>query len=851
MLLSCLPSLEKEFSEIIKKNKQTNKQTSMMATSTYIRTVFVIVAQILTLLNGNKNICAHGSSLLAVTPSLTRCVVDGSSANQKRQCQRKLQALLSIPPSNSDVDTQALEASVTCVKACRCLSSNPTPNTPIATTLPPDDDGNCPCADTTANVKPTCVTLQAPIRITVKKSHVTAVYPLRYVRAFNDGPTERVTITGGTSGEKRKCADGAHDDHPTCGWHYDPSTGQRTADSQGFCCECSASQGWSETWHGQHGDKTRANINCGFFQQGLYFSGVPGSAHCLYFSELWHQGYEAEAPFVRFTVNVNVNASGSHGMKTLALSPDNPTKVMDDGSVEARLKGDLAGYRSLPALQHKYVMVPFPKGMSPGDVLRTGTEAWTILDRDQVSVDGSQCDRVGTSFTAFRYQSGACERPVGACLANQIIDITKRDEQRVENGLAPLHKLSRYGATNASAWVNTAGTARLELGVVVPDAAESIVTLTIDADDLAYVVNRSPGRILDARVTGFGRAAIGTAPAGVFYFESMAGDGYLMVAVENTGTLAADFLVTASNCSAGVLKGSLLARPMSIGPGATELLGGSGDDGWRLRMATSAAGLHNCTVQLRDSLGVLIDEESVVFGTNATLFDTAPVHAGNAAAATGPNSPPGPPPDCKAKCPKLYNVVCHALHGCWERFFIIVAVMMLAVAIVGFMVRALLRAPCCIGKLAWRSAAYAVRDNSGVTTAAEVETKRREPPPPPPRKSFWRERRLSAKAPDPATRRAALRFLHLSTSGASKPAPFGVRMPGESYCLAVSALPEAGGFVVTLPAGREFQLIAWCSTRDSHVNLERAIPLCTGDRLWLTNVQAASLLDAPRRVCLN
>ena len=91
----------------------------MMVASTYIRTVFVIVAHILTLLNGNKNICAHGSSLLAVTPSLTRCVVDGSSANQNRQCQRKLQALLSIPPSNSDVDTQALEASVTCVKACR------------------------------------------------------------------------------------------------------------------------------------------------------------------------------------------------------------------------------------------------------------------------------------------------------------------------------------------------------------------------------------------------------------------------------------------------------------------------------------------------------------------------------------------------------------------------------------------------------------------------------------------------------------------------------------------------------------------------------------------------------------
>jgi len=40
--------------------------------------------------------------------------------------------------------------------------------------------------------------------------------------------------------------DGEFEEHPTCGWYY--LAGAKQPDSQGFKCECSASQIWDETF---------------------------------------------------------------------------------------------------------------------------------------------------------------------------------------------------------------------------------------------------------------------------------------------------------------------------------------------------------------------------------------------------------------------------------------------------------------------------------------------------------------------------------------------------------------------------------------------------------------------------
>lgn len=786
---------------------------------------------------------AAASPLLAVTPELRRCVVssaeDGAAS---RTCSRKLLALLSIPPTESTGAT--LEAAVNCVKACRCPDATRSEDGPIAATLPPDENGACPCA----GAEPACVPLAAPLRIKVRKSPVVATYPLRYVRAFNDGPVEHVTLTGGTT-EAARCNDNAASDHPTCGWFHEQDTGQRVLDSQGFCCECTARQGWEHTWSGSS-EQTRANLNCGFFQQGLYAGGVPGSAHCLWYSELWYQGYQVEAPFVRFTVDVDVTMPDLRNA-TLVLAPSDPVQRLQDGTVEARLKGDLAGYRSLPNLQGRFAMVPFPKGQAPSAVLGAGTANWMILEAYQVSLDGTACDRVGTSFTAFRYHPGACDRPVGACLGNQLKDLREQDVERVRNGLAPTHSLARYGASGATASLNQnsegMGNERIELGVAVPDAAESLVTLMLDADDLTYVVNRAPGRIVDASVAGFGHTS-SAVPAGVFYFESMAGDGYLSVVVQNTGSILADFLVSAPRCTVGVLHGSLLARFVSVAAGATELLGGSGDDGWRLRMATSAAGLHNCTVQLRDSLGVVVDEKVVVFGTNATRFDAAPVLQEGRQAATGPNTREAPP-SCTAMCPRLYDIPCHVVHGCWTRFFIFLALMAACAAAVALAYRMAVRTPGCLCGYAWRSAAYLT--SKGERQAATLPT---HAPPPQPEPSPQRASGAPRASPQSvkggcSATNNEVKFLHLM---GGTPPPFGLQHVGPTFCVAVTCAIAKDAFVeIVLPPGRMHQHVAWDAVRGAHVALPSPAVLRAEKLVVPSRKALVALRSMPRCACLN
>lgn len=64
-------------------------------------------------------------------------------------------------------------------------------------------------------------------------------------------------------------------------------------------------------------------------------------------------------------------------------------------------------------LQHpspKLLMIPRPRaGQTLPDVLNNRT-AWMLVDRSLISFDGTQCDRVGTSFTAFKYHTDRCKR---------------------------------------------------------------------------------------------------------------------------------------------------------------------------------------------------------------------------------------------------------------------------------------------------------------------------------------------------------------------------------------------------------------------------------------------------------
>jgi hypothetical protein len=61
-------------------------------------------------------------------------------------------------------------------------------------------------------------------------------------------------------------------------------------------------------------------------------------------------------------------------------------------------------------ISSKLLMIPRPvPPQRLSDVLANRTN-WMLVDRSLVSFDGTQCDKVGTSFTAFRYHSDRCKR---------------------------------------------------------------------------------------------------------------------------------------------------------------------------------------------------------------------------------------------------------------------------------------------------------------------------------------------------------------------------------------------------------------------------------------------------------
>ena len=44
-------------------------------------------------------------------------------------------------------------------------------------------------------------------------------------------------------------------------------------------------------------------------------------------------------------------------------------------------------------------------GYTPQQVLTSSTEQWMMVDKSAVSLDGTTCNKVGTSYTAFQYQN--------------------------------------------------------------------------------------------------------------------------------------------------------------------------------------------------------------------------------------------------------------------------------------------------------------------------------------------------------------------------------------------------------------------------------------------------------------
>ena len=77
--------------------------------------------------------------------------------------------------------------------------------------------------------------------------------------------------------------------------------------------------------------------------------------------------------------------------------------------------------------------------------VRSGVSKWLLVDKTAVTRDGTVCNKIGTSYTAFRNQQGACRSTAGSCLRNQLEDFQLADEQRIQRGETPVHLVTAFG----------------------------------------------------------------------------------------------------------------------------------------------------------------------------------------------------------------------------------------------------------------------------------------------------------------------------------------------------------------------------------------------------------------------
>jgi hypothetical protein len=65
-----------------------------------------------------------------------------------------------------------------------------------------------------------------------------------------------------------------------------------------------------------------------------------------------------------------------------------------------------------------------------------GMSRWMFISQDGVTLDGTECDKIGVSYEAFQNQANKCNMMIGSCLTNQLEDFDAADLQRITLGFS-------------------------------------------------------------------------------------------------------------------------------------------------------------------------------------------------------------------------------------------------------------------------------------------------------------------------------------------------------------------------------------------------------------------------------
>ncbi|KAG6474734.1 protein HAPLESS 2-like [Zingiber officinale] len=412
-------------------------------------------------------------------------------------------------------------------------------------------------------------TIRLPPIITITKSAAYAIYELMYIRDVSYKPEEFYVKT-------RKCKPDASAEVVKICERLRDQDGNVIENTQPICCPC--------------GPRHRVPSSCGNLFDKL-MKGKANTAHCLRFPGDWFHVFGIGKRSLGFSVHIKVKKGSS--LSEVVVGPENRTVLSNDKFLRVNLIGDFVGYTSLPSFEDFYLVTPRSGPGGQPEILGQNFSRWMLLERVRFSLDGLECNKIGISYEAYRSQPNFCSSPFWSCLHNQPWHFWEADQNRIRRSQPPQYMVERrFERINQHP---NAGSHTFSVGIT--EVLNSNLLIELSADDIEYVYQRSPGKILNIMIPTF---------------EALSQFGTARIAAKNTGKLEASYSLT-FDCLSGV---SFMEEQFFIMKADEEVT-----RSFYLYPTTDQAAKYQCAAILKGSDFSVLDRAECQFTTTATVLD--------------------------------------------------------------------------------------------------------------------------------------------------------------------------------------------------------------------------------------
>ncbi|XP_060878381.1 hapless 2-like [Metopolophium dirhodum] len=215
------------------------------------------------------------------------------------------------------------------------------------------------------------------------------------------------------------------------------------------------------------------------------------SSHCLQFSDLWYNVNKLESTSYRHSLTISIYEKYTMDnivplyrkiISNVKLSNNNKNYENDESTVQANYVALTFGddqYYSLDTNSDR-LLIPEKVPLIVKHLYPQSTDdpkKYLILNANNISTKGDECNKAGVSYEAFFKQSNRCGVKRSSCLNNQPSHLWKHDMDAIESGVPGSYFLENFVAfpQNAKVMQKVNGTETLNLHYEMDYTSELLI----------------------------------------------------------------------------------------------------------------------------------------------------------------------------------------------------------------------------------------------------------------------------------------------------------------------------------------------------------------------------------------